>query len=136
MRYSIFSQMTIAQYEQLIKNGLPENRDQDHHPVAKLLLPGTGCTWLLTEIDSEDTNIAFGLCDLGMGFPELGYVDLDEIASVKTRLGLSIERDSDFKGKYPISVYASAARVQSQITEDDAILAQHVPKQWDGYKPA
>ena len=29
---------------------------------------GAGCTWLLTEIDPEDTDIAFGLCDLGMGW--------------------------------------------------------------------
>jgi len=31
-------------------------------------------TWLLTELDSEDPDIAFGLCDLGMQCPELGSV--------------------------------------------------------------
>ena len=36
--------------------------------------PDAGATWLLTEIDPDDHDHAFGLCDLGQGFPELGYV--------------------------------------------------------------
>jgi Protein of unknown function (DUF2958) len=121
-RYKIFSKLTAAQYDQLIKNGSAENRDKDHSPVAKLFLPGTGFTWLLTEIDSIDTNIAFGLCDLGMGFPELGYVDLDELGQTFTPYKMSVERDLHFKGRYPISVYAEAARSVERITEDDDLL--------------
>lgn len=127
--------LTIAQYEQLLQNGSPENRGKDHNPVVKLFYPGTGCTWLLTEIDPEEPRLAFGLCDLGMGFPELGHVDLDEMDSVKIKGIWSIERDLYFQGKYPISVYASAARMNDQITEDDVILANHVPKKWQGYTP-
>ena len=126
---------TIAQYEQLISNGSTENRDQDHIPVAKLFLPGTGCTWLLTEIDPEEPDLAFGLCDLGMGFPELGYVSLEEITSVKTRFGLSVERDLHFVAKHPISVYADAARYHSQIVENETLLEPHVPKEDVGPKP-
>ena len=33
----------------------------------------------------------FGLCDLG--FPELGYVSLNELQGVRGPLGLGIERD-------------------------------------------
>jgi hypothetical protein len=33
----------------------------------------------------------FGLCDLG--FPELGYVSLNEMRGVRGALGLGIERD-------------------------------------------
>lgn len=135
MRYLIFAQMTIAQTQQLKTNGLPENYGQDHFPVVKFFMPGTGCTWLLTDIDPEDDNIAFGLCDLGMGFLELGYVDLDELGSVKNRFGLRVERDISFKGKYPISVYADAAREVQQITEDDAILAEHAEKHQPTLKP-
>ena len=114
--------LTLAQNEQLIKNGSPENREKDHIPVVKLFMPGTGATWLLTEIDPEQPDLAFGLCDLGMGFPELGYVCLDELLSVRTKLGLGVERDSSFVGKYPISVYAGAARACQQIAEDETIL--------------
>ena len=114
--------LTLAQNEQLLRNGYCENREQDHFPVVKLFMPGTACTWLLTQFDPQVPGLAFGLCDLGMGFPELGYVDLDELMSIRTRLGLGVECDSSFVGKYPISVYAKAAGACQQITEDDTIL--------------
>ena len=44
---------TNAQFEQLLANG--RNRDQDHPPVVKLFTPDAGCTWLLSEIDPEET---------------------------------------------------------------------------------
>ena len=45
--------------------------------------------WWMTEGSSEgDDFIMFGLCDLG--FPELGYVSLNELKSVRM-----IERDLD-----------------------------------------
>jgi hypothetical protein len=48
----------------------------DPRPVVKLFTPGAGAAWLLTELDPDDPDIAFGLCDLGLGFPELGSVRL------------------------------------------------------------
>jgi hypothetical protein len=40
---------------------------------------GAGATKLLTEIDPGDDDTAFGLCDLGLGCPEVGYVSLSEL---------------------------------------------------------
>jgi hypothetical protein len=40
--------------------------EPDFVPLVKLFTPDAGCTWLLTEIDPENPDIAFGLCDLGM----------------------------------------------------------------------
>jgi hypothetical protein len=68
--------------------------------------------------------ILFGLCDLGMGCPELGYVSLGELKSVTNRLGLGIERDLYFKARYPLSVYAHAADRRGRIVESDAALAE------------
>jgi hypothetical protein len=45
----------------------------------------------------------FGLCDLGMGFPELGYVSLNEMKAVRLPFGLGIERDLHWTPK-PLSV--------------------------------
>ena len=97
---------------------------EDHKPVAKFFDPSGAATWLITEMSEEDNDILFGLCDLGMGFPELGYVRLSELESVKGRLGLGIERDLYFEGCFPISVYAKAARQAGRITEANRILAQ------------
>ncbi len=60
-------------------NGLAED---DFNPVVKLFSPWGAATWLLTELNPEDPDIAFGLCDLGMGCPELGNVSLGELESV------------------------------------------------------
>ena len=127
---------TKTQYNSLINNGSENNRGKDHKPVVKLFLPGTGCTWLLTELDPEEPDLAFGLCDLGMGFPELGYVSIEEITSVKSRLGLGVERDIYFDPPYPISVYADAARAHEGVVEDDKSLQQHYLKgKPPSYKP-
>jgi Protein of unknown function (DUF2958) len=57
---------------------------------------GGACTWLITEYDPA-TRIAFGWCDLGLGFPELGYVSLDEVQSLTIPpIGARIERDLYF----------------------------------------
>ena len=69
----------------LIANGL---RDGDHVPVLKLFNPAGPGTWLITEL-GDDGDTLFGLCDLDMGFPELGSVSLSEITSVKLPLGLT-----------------------------------------------
>lgn len=102
---------------QLLANGRlsTQNENFDPPPVVKLFTPDAGATWLLTEIDPDDDDRAFGLCDLGLGFPELGYVRLMELAVVRGRLGLPVERDLHFKADKPISVYAREARLAGRI---------------------
>lgn len=99
-------------------NACFENDDvpePDFLPVVKLFTPDAGCTWLLTELDPHDPDIAFGLCDLGMGFPELGSVSIAELESVRGKLGLPIERDLHFAPAKTISAYAKEARERGSI---------------------
>jgi hypothetical protein len=109
--------ITDEQCAQLLTNGRQsiENPDFDPLPVVKLFTPNAGATWLLTEIDPDDHDHAFGLCDLGQGFPELGYVSLQELASLRGRWGLPIERDLYFTAGKPISAYAREARLAGRI---------------------
>ena len=101
----------------LLANGRQSLTDEgfDPPPVVKLFTPDAGATWLLTEIDPDDDDQAFGLCDLGLGFPELGYVSLAELATVRGRLGLPVERDLHFKADKPLSAYAREARMAGRI---------------------
>lgn len=114
----------------LLANGKAQNAvrgtDQvmDFEPVVKLFYPAGSATWLLTELDPENPTIAFGLCDLGMGFPELGYVDLDELRSFRGRAGLSIERDLWFRAKGPLSQYAEAASVHGSIMSAEMAVSR------------
>lgn len=109
--------LTKAQWQLLHANGHRRagGEEIDPAPVVKLFTPDARATWLLTEIDPMDHDRAFGLCDLGLGEPELGYVSLSELAAVRGPLRLPIERDSTFTGSKPLSKYAAEARHARRI---------------------
>lgn len=109
--------ITDEQRALLLANGRQstETSDFDPAPVLKLFTPDAGATWLLTEIDPDDHDHAFGLCDLGLGMPELGWVSLQELATVRGRLGLPIERDLSFRAEKRLSAYARDARLAGRI---------------------
>ena len=88
----------------------------DHWPVVKLFTAWAGATWLLTELDEEGARL-FGLCDLGLGFPELGYVSLAELEALRGPGGMRVERDQYFRARGPLSAYAEAARAAERIVE-------------------
>jgi hypothetical protein len=113
--------ITDSLTEQLLANGRAQRaamdlgRDAlDFKPVVKLFTPDAQCTWLLTELD-PDGGLAFGLCDLGLGCPELGYVSIAELATMRGKLGLPIERDLHFTANKTISAYANEARANGYI---------------------
>jgi hypothetical protein len=105
--------LTVEDRVRLLVNALAGERD--HFPVVKLFTPDAGATWLLSECDPDEPDRLFGLCDLGLGCPELGYVSLAEIIGVRGRLGLPVERDLHFVAEKPISAYAEEARKQGRI---------------------
>ena len=86
----------------------------DPQPVVHLYLPGSSHQWLLTEIHTED-DVAFGLCDLGMGFPELGYVDLREVLAAAWSVDIEPRCNLAFRPVAPLSVYAEQARSAQRI---------------------
>ena len=110
--------LTQDQRARLIANGMTPG---DHAPVVKFFNPVGAATWLFSELD-EDGDTLFGLCDLGFGCPEMGSASLAEIAAVTLPFGLTIERDLCFAGRFPLTVYADAARLCGGITEDEARL--------------
>ncbi len=87
--------------------------EPDFIPVVKLFTPFARCIWLLTELDPDEPDIAFGLCDLGMGFPELGSVSIAELESVRGRI--RIERDRGFCPNKSLSAYAAEATRRGEI---------------------
>jgi hypothetical protein len=101
----------------MLENGRRSAAGADHDPppVVKLFTPDAAATWLLTELDPDDPDIAFGLCDLGVGCPELGAVSLRGIATVRGALGLPVERDLFFAADRSLSAYARAARAAGAI---------------------
>jgi len=113
--------ITNEQRIKMIQNGMESQKGYsgNHWPVVKLFTPDAGCTWLLSELDSEEPDIAFGLCDLGLGFPELGYVSISEIARLRWNLGLPVERDLSFKATKSLLEYSKNAREAGRIVENN-----------------
>ncbi|MGJ7536978.1 MULTISPECIES: DUF2958 domain-containing protein [unclassified Variovorax] len=109
--------ITDEQRALLLANGRQSHEQEkfDPAPVVKLFTPDAGATWLLTEIDPDDHDHVFGLCDLGLGYPELGWVSLAEIATVRGQLGLPVERDLHFKAQKCLSAYAREARLAGRV---------------------
>ncbi|MBL4749668.1 MAG: DUF2958 domain-containing protein [Amylibacter sp.] len=114
---------TKSQMEELLKNGAIANRERlgeieeemTRKPVVKLFTPWGSATWLISEIDPDDQDIAFGLCDLGMGCPELGSVSIAELLSVSGPMGLRVERDLHWSAEKPLVAYADDARLHNAI---------------------
>jgi len=131
--------LTKAIRENLIANGKAQapvrgTEDEiDFKPVVKLFTPDAGAIWLLTELDPEEPDIAFGLCDLGVGCPELGSVRISEIDQVRGRLGLPVERDGFFEAGKTLNAYAIEAMSLGRITRPDALRSATGPTPVAGF---
>lgn len=111
--------VTDEQRAQLLANGRAraEGQPLDPLPIVKLFTPDAHATWLLTELDPEDGDTAYGLCDLGLGMPELRTVRLSELVSIRGPLKLPIERDLYFVAQRTLSEYARLAHINGSIID-------------------
>ena len=117
--------LTRPQRDRLIANFRVNQRspeETDHWPVVKLFTPDAAATWLFTEFDPIEA-LFFGLCDLGLGYPELGYASLAELTALRGRLGLPVERDRHWKATGPLSAYAEAVSAAGHIVDLDKARA-------------
>ena len=74
------------------------SQEAEPEPVvhAKFFLPGTGWTWYVTEGSEQDGDFLFFGFVVGLE-SEFGYFLLSELESVRTPLGLAVERDLTFR---------------------------------------
>jgi hypothetical protein len=103
---------TAEQWAKLRANGQKAAKDPYFNPppVVKLFTPDAPFTWLLAWVEPDDEDIAYGLCDLGMGCPEIGSVRLSEIRAIRGRLRLPVERDRWWEPRKSLMEYADDAR--------------------------
>lgn len=70
---------------------------------------------MLSDIYPGDLDIAFGLCDLGLGAPEAGDVSLAELSALRGKLGLPVERDRHFTPTKTLHEYTNEAQDLGRI---------------------
>lgn len=78
--------------------------------VVKLFDPCGRFTLYVVEFDQADTLFGYTISPLGPDCDEYGYASLSELASVKNRLGLGIERDRHFTPKPMTAVLAERGK--------------------------
>ena len=105
--------VTAEQRRQLIDNW---NLEGDALlPVVKIFSPVGSATWLIASMNPLDEDTMYGLCDLGTGYPEIGYVRLSELQSMAVRvpptgsISIGLEQDLYFKPSHSLIAYAEAA---------------------------
>ena len=111
--------ITDEQRTRLLANGQAhaDGQELDPLPVVRLFTPDAHATWLLTELDPHDGDTAFGLCDLGLGTPELRHVQLSELASIVGPENRPVERDLYFTAQRSLSQYVRLAQENGSITD-------------------
>lgn len=100
-----------------------EARGARQVPLLKLFNPVGAATWLASELGADGDTL-FGLADLGFGCPELGSFSLAEIEALRLPYGCRIERDRTFSTRFPLVVYAEAARLKGRIVERERWLCE------------
>ena len=110
--------LTDPQRQQMTANAAARARGEaiDPHPVVKLHTLDAGSAWLLTDLDS-DGDRAYGLCDAGLGCPELAHVSLSALEGVQGPRGMRIVADPHFRARQPLSAYAAEAARDGSIPD-------------------
>ena len=111
--------LTQAQRARLLANGSEKAADRgfDPLPVVKLYLPDAKVCWLLAWIDPDAPDIAYGLCDTGLGCPVMTHVQLSELEAIQGPNGYRVAVDHAFEPRYALSVYVYKAKRDGHVTD-------------------
>lgn len=111
--------VTDEQRAQLLANGNARAADAqvDLWPVVRLFTPDAHATWLLAALNPADGDTSWGVCDVGIGMPELGCIKLSDLAAIVGPDQLPVRRDLHFHATRPMSEYLRLAQANGSITD-------------------
>lgn len=79
-------------------------------PIAKLFAPDGAGTWLLSAVDPHDKDRAWGICDFGLGRPEIAWLSLAELGRLRGGLGMAVMVDEAFDPSASLAAYLEEAK--------------------------
>lgn len=115
--------LTDEQMAKLEANG--KKPDEDHVPPVYLMALHEGVPimqFMLTHVDPDNPDQAYGLIDWGHGKPRMSMVFLKQIESIDEDEQMHVEQDPYFKPTRPISVYHIASQIKGYITTCEPLL--------------
>lgn len=110
--------LTEAQRRQMLANGAARARgeDIDPFPVVKLYTPDAGASWVLVSLDAGE-DIAYGLIDVGTGFPALGEVSLSMLSGIVGPRGMPVAIEPEYKPRKRLAAYLTDAQRDGMTTD-------------------
>jgi len=110
--------LTGVQQRQMLAHGEARARGEtiDPYPVAKLYTPDAGACWILVSLAS-DGDLAYGLIDVGTGFPELGEVSLAMLEGLRGPRGMAVAMEPGYQPRKTLSAYVADAKRDGMVTE-------------------
>lgn len=111
------------QFAHMASNGL--SPDHNHKPVVLLQAKHRGepiMQFLLTHVDPEYPDRAFGLIDFGTGKPRRTMIFIQQLENPNPNYDMQIEQVNGFVAEYPIDVYEKAAHMLGKITQNKPAL--------------
>ena len=119
---NVMELITATMRKKLLHNGTLQRKrfyagkpDLDFRPIVKLFRGDGACRWLISELNPIYPDMAWGLCDLGLGSVELGMFRISEIQAHALPPSFPIERDKFFKAEKTIGEYTEEALDEGRI---------------------
>lgn len=111
--------LTADERARLLAHGAARAAGQgiDPMPVVRLFTPDAHATWLLAALDPADGDTAWGLCDVGIGMPEMGSIKLSDLATIVGPQRIQVRRDLHFHAVRPMSEYLRLAQANGSIMD-------------------
>lgn len=110
---------TDDEWNALIEQGrrTAAGETNDPVPLVRLRTPDNDWSWLIYEIDPEDDDVAYALCDLGLRCPEEGMISLSDLSRMLGPALMHVERDIRYKPSpdLPLSRLARMASETGRI---------------------
>jgi hypothetical protein len=98
--------LTDATRASLVRNGAASG---DRYPVVRIYMHAGPCNWLLSYILPYESDLAYGLVDLGTCAPFLSLVSLPRLAEMSDPRGYPLQLDADYSAEQPLSQLVALA---------------------------
>ncbi len=95
-------------FEKLLNNGLESQGTKNHVPLAYLSIPQVGFRFLISEIETAEPSLVFGLCDFDTTM-FFGKFDISKLSAFASEKDLILRNDKFFPPKYALGVYGKVA---------------------------
>lgn len=83
-------------------------------PVARLVAPKLGCSWLVAALHPTHPDRILVLRDLDDGYPQIRWTSLKNLGYELLKPGSRVVRDASFHGTEVLAAYADMARKRTE----------------------